>query len=95
MVKQTISHRLTINLIGGGDPLRVSDATAALTALEQFKQGVTVVVPGSENGCKIYIPFHAIAGVQDCPTVTSEEVTDALCEERTPAEEGDEEKPGD
>jgi len=92
MVKQTISHSLTINLIGGGDPITVSDATAALTALEQFKTGVTVVVPSGEN-CKTYIPFHAILSVQDCPTVTSEEVTDALCEERTPAEE--DEEPGD
>jgi len=93
MVKQTISHSLVISLIGVDDQIRVSDATAALTALEQFKQGVTVVVPVSENGCKVYIPFHAISSVQDCPTVTSEEVTDALCEERTPAEE--DEKPGD
>lgn len=86
MVKKTTSHSLTINLIGGGNPITVSDATAALTALEQFKQGVTVVVPSGQN-CKTYIPFHAILSVQDCPTVTSEEVTDALCEERTPAEE--------
>lgn len=86
MVKQTISHSLTINLIGGGDPITVSDATAALVALEQFKTGVTVVVPSGEN-CKTYIPFHAILSVQDCPTVTSEEVTDALCKEITPDEE--------
>lgn len=86
MVKQTISHSLTINLIGGGDPITVSDATAALVALEQFKTGVTVVVPSGEN-CKTYIPFHAILSVQDCPTVTSEKVTDALCKEITPDEE--------
>lgn len=90
MVKQTISHSLKINVIDAGSPITVSDATAALTALEQFKTGVTVVVPSGQN-CKTYIPFHAILSVQDCPTVTSEEVTDALCEERTPAEEGDEE----
>ena len=85
MVKQTITHSLKVT-VHGGTTINVTDATAALTALEQFKQGVTVVVPGSEDGCKQYIPYHAIITLEDCATVTSEEVSDNLCEEKTPAD---------
>lgn len=91
MVKRVITHSLEVYVKCFDTPFEVTDATAALTVLEQFKRGVTLEIPVSsdDSTCTVFVPYHAVCALQDCPTVTEETVADALCEERTPSEESD------
>lgn len=82
MVKKTITHSLTITVDGLDTPITVSDATAALVALEAYKMGKPLVkVPGAEDGCVIYINSRYIISVQDCVTESETTVTDSTCVE--------------
>lgn len=82
MVKKTITHSLTITVDGLDTPITVSDATAALVALEAYKMGKALVkVPGSEDGCVIYINSKYIISVQDCVTESETTVVDSTCVE--------------
>lgn len=91
MTKMTVTHSLQILIHGNDTPVEVTDATAALTVLEQFKQGVTLKIPvteGSDTECFMYVPYHAVMAVVDCPTTETTEVEDANCQEMTPASDG-------
>lgn len=80
MVKKTITHSLTIMVDGFDMPVTVSDATAALVALEAYKMGKPLVkVPGSEDGCAVYINSKYIISVQDCVTESETTVVDSTC----------------
>lgn len=82
MVKKTITHSLTITVDGLDTPITVSDATAALVALEAYKMGKPLVkVPGSQDGCVIYINSKYIISVQDCVTESETTVVDNTCVE--------------
>lgn len=82
MVKKTITHSLTITVDGLDTPITVSDATAALVALEAYKMGKPLVkVPGSEDGCVIYLNSKYIISVQDCVTESETTVVDSTCVE--------------
>lgn len=82
MVKKTITHSLTITVDGLDTPITVSDATAALVALEAYKMGKPLVkVPGSKDGCVIYLNSKYIISVQDCTTETEATVVDNTCVE--------------
>lgn len=81
MVKKTITHSLTITVDGLDTPITVSDATAALVALEAYKMGKPLVKVPGENDCVIYINSKYIISVQDCPTETETTVVDSTCVE--------------
>lgn len=88
MTKMTVTHSVQVYVHGNDTPLEVTDATAALTVLEQFKQGITLKIPVSgedESVCFMYVPYHAVIAVLDCPTTETTEVEDANCQEMTPA----------
>lgn len=82
MVKKTITHSLAIIVDGFDAPVAVSDATAALVALEAIKMGKPLVkVPGDEDGCVVYINSKYIISVQDCVTESETTVVDSTCVE--------------
>ena len=86
MVKRTTTHSLQVFVKCWDDPIEITDATAALTVLEQFKQGVTLKIPvtgDAEAECMMYIPYCSVVAVLDCPTTESETVEDDLCVEYT------------
>lgn len=83
MTKMTVTHSLQVLIHGNDTPVEVTDATAALVVLEQFKQGVTLTIPvveGSDDQCTMYVPYHAVMAIVDCPTTTTETVEDANCQ---------------
>lgn len=86
MTKMTVTHSLQVLIHGNDTPVEVTDATAALTVLEQFKQGETLKIPvteGSDTECFMYVPYHAVMGLIDCPTTVTTTVTDANCQTKT------------
>lgn len=86
MTKKTVTHSLQVLIHGNETPVEVTDATAALTVLEQFKRGMTLEIPveGAEEAeCVMYVPYHAVMSVVDCPTTTTTTVTDANCQTKT------------
>lgn len=99
MVKRTITHSLNVFVHGMSDPIEVTDATNALEVLEQFKQQAVlkIKVSGkSDAECTMYVPYHAVMAVTDCPTTTSTTVEDNMCVKYTdPCGPSDkEEEPG-
>lgn len=86
MTKMTVTHSLQVLIHGNDTPVEVTDATAALTVLEQFKRGMTLEIPvtdGSDTECVMYVPYHAVMSVVDCPTTATTTVTDANCQTKT------------
>lgn len=84
MTVQTITHSIEIMVEGNDTPIEVTDATAALAALEGFKMGapyITVPVSGEgDTDCTLYINTKNIIAIQDCPTIETQTVTDATCD---------------
>ena len=86
MTKMTVTHSLQVLIHGNETPVEVTDATAALTVLEQFKQGGVLKIPlegDDEAQCFMYVPYHAVMALIDCPTTETETVTDANCQTET------------
>lgn len=84
MVKRTITHSLTVMVECNDTPIEVTDATNALEVLEQFKQQsvLKIKVSGDDEAeCVMYVPYHAVCSLVDCPTTTSTTVEDDVCVE--------------
>lgn len=84
MVKKTITHSLTITAHGMDTPIRISNATEALAALEAYKMGkpyLTYTVSNDDAHYTNYLSVHQIILVQDEVTVSEQTVTDNTCVE--------------
>ena len=84
MVKKTITHSLTITVDGMDTPVRISDATEALAALEAYKMGkpyLTYTASTDDADYTNYLSVHQIILVQDEVTVSEQTVTDNTCVE--------------
>ena len=82
MVKKTITHSLTIVVHGMDEPVRISDATEALVALEAYKMGkpyLTYTVSSDDGDFKNYLSVHQIIMIQDEVTESEETVADNTC----------------
>lgn len=97
MVKRTITHSLTVMVECNDTPIEVTDATNALEVLEQFKQKsvLKIKVSGDDEAeCVMYVPYHAVCALVDCPVTESETVEDDVCVEYDdPCGPKDEEEP--
>lgn len=99
MVKRTTTHSLQVLIHGNDTPVDVTDATNALEVLEQFKQQSVLKIKlegDDESVCIMYVPYHAVMALIDCPTTESTTVEDDMCVEYTdPCGPSDaEEEPG-